>query len=113
MTHPLVSQLRFTRTEFQRALAGLPAEDAVRRMEPMNCISWMIGHLANQEQYYWVWMGQGKVVKPDLYQLVGTGQPASTPPLDEMWAVWRDVTRTADAYLDTLTPDQLATLENR
>ena len=33
------------------------------------------------------------------------GKPASTPPLGEMWTVWRTVTAAADAYLDTLTPD--------
>ncbi|MCA9982061.1 MAG: DUF664 domain-containing protein, partial [Anaerolineales bacterium] len=60
MTHPLVTQLRFARSEFGRVLAGLSAEDAVKRLEPMNCISWMVGHLANQEQFYWLFLAQGK-----------------------------------------------------
>jgi hypothetical protein len=47
MTHPLVTQLRFTRSELQRALDSVPDADARRRLEQMNCISWMIGHLAN------------------------------------------------------------------
>jgi hypothetical protein len=34
------------------------AADAVRRLEPMNCISWIIGHLANREHGYWVMAGQ-------------------------------------------------------
>jgi hypothetical protein len=54
MPHPLVLQLRFSRHEFQRALAGLSDEDARRRVMPMNCISWNIGHLAWQEQRYWL-----------------------------------------------------------
>jgi DinB superfamily len=54
MPHPLVLQLRFTRREFQRALAGLSDEDARRRAMAMNCISWNIGHLAWQEQRYWL-----------------------------------------------------------
>ena len=35
MPHPLVLQLRFTRSEFQRALKGVSDEDARRRLEPM------------------------------------------------------------------------------
>jgi hypothetical protein len=47
------------------------------------------------------------VLFPDLHDRVGYGQPASTPPLVEMWDVWHTVTAAADAYLDTLTPDML------
>lgn len=45
--HPLVTQLRFARSEFQRCLDGVSAEDAVHRFELMNCIGWSVGHLAN------------------------------------------------------------------
>lgn len=109
MTHPLVTQLRFTRGELQRALEGVPDEDALRRLEQMNCISWMLGHLANQEQFYWVLLAQGKTVAPGLNDLVGYGKPASTPPLADMWAAWLTVTQAADPYLDTLTPETLRT----
>jgi hypothetical protein len=44
--HPLVSQLRFTRREFMRAIKGVSDHDARQRLLPMNCISWNIGHLA-------------------------------------------------------------------
>jgi hypothetical protein len=107
--HPLVAQLRFARTEFQRCLDGVSAEDAVRRFKPMNCISWIVGHLANQEHGYWVMAGQGQIVAPGLNDLVGFGKPASTPPLDEMWATWHTVTQAADEFLDTLTADKLLT----
>jgi uncharacterized damage-inducible protein DinB len=105
--HPLVTQLRFARSEFVRCLDGVSAEDAVRRLEPMNCISWIVGHLANQEHRYWVVWAQGQNLAPDLQALVGYGQPASTPPLDEMWDVWHTVTGAADEFLDTLTPEGL------
>ena len=49
MTHPLVDQLRFARSEFVRSLAGVGDDDARRRLLPMNCLSWMLGHLADQE----------------------------------------------------------------
>ena len=62
--HPLVTQLRFARSEMMRCLEGVSAEDAVRRIMPMNCISWIVGHLANQEQAYWVLVAQGRLVVP-------------------------------------------------
>jgi len=105
--HLLVSQLGFARSEFARGLEGVTDEDARRRFMPMNCISWMVGHLANQEHRYWVLFAQQKDIAPGLVDRVGYGKPASTPPLDEMWAVWRKVTAAADEFLDTLTPDSL------
>jgi hypothetical protein len=52
MSHSLVTQLRFARSEFTRCLEGISEEDARRRITPMNCISWMVGHMAAQEQYH-------------------------------------------------------------
>jgi len=60
MTHPLVTQLRFTRSEFVRGLEGVSDAEARRRFEPMNCIGWIVGHLANQENRYWVMYAQGE-----------------------------------------------------
>jgi len=109
MVHPLVTQLRFARSEFVRCFAGVPPEDACRRIEPMNCLSWVVGHLASQEHFLWVQMAQGQNIAPGLRQLVGFGQPASTPPWDQMWDLWRSVTAAADRYLDGLTPEMLKT----
>jgi len=47
---------------------------------------------------------QGKDAAPGLNDQVGSGKPASTPPLGEMWDAWRAVTAAANVYLDTLTP---------
>lgn len=108
MPHPLVLQLRFTRSEFQRALKNVTPEEAVRRFEPINCISWMIGHLAWQEQMYWLTQAQGITPAPEV-NACANGQPASTPPLDEMWAAWRAITAAADPWLDSLDSAQLTT----
>jgi hypothetical protein len=108
-THPLVIQLRFTRSEFLRGLDGVTDEEARRRFDPMNSISWIIGHLANQEHGYWVRVAQGRNLAPTLNDLVGYGRPASTPPLDEMWDTWRTVTAAADEFLNTLTTEKLQT----
>jgi uncharacterized damage-inducible protein DinB len=105
--HPLVTQLRFARSEFVRCLQGLSPEDGIRRILPMNSISWIVGHMANQEQRYWVIWPQGQTLVPELHELVGTGKPASTPPLAEMWAAWKTITQAADMYLDTLTVERL------
>jgi hypothetical protein len=109
MPHPLATQLRFARSEFQRCLDGVSAEDAVHRLEPMNCISWIVGHLANQEHFFWVMAAQDRILAPGLNDRVGTGMPASTPPLAEMWQTWRMVTQAADTFLDTLTTNSLQT----
>jgi hypothetical protein len=103
--YPLVTQLRFARSEFVRCLQGVNEEEAMRRFMPMNCISWMVGHLANQENRYWVRLGQGLDLFPGLNARVGYGKPASTPSLAEMWSTWQAVTGQADHYLDTLTPE--------
>ena len=109
MTHPLVNQLRFTRRELLRCLQGVSDADARRRIEPMNCLSWIVGHLADQENRYWVMVAQGQTLAPELNERVGYRKPASTPPFDEMLNTWRTITETADRYLDTLTPGLMQT----
>jgi uncharacterized damage-inducible protein DinB len=107
--HPLVKQLRFTRQEFVRCVREVSPEDAVRRVLPLNCISWVIGHVANQEQRFWVSLAQNRLVVPGLNDLVGSGKPASTPPPNEMWTAWQAITKVADVYLDTVTAGMLQT----
>lgn len=101
--HPPVTQLRFARSEFVRGLGGVSEADGLVRRLPMNSLGWMVGHLANQEHRYWVVFTTGTELVPGLIDRVGTGRPASTPPLAEMWSVWRTVTAAADEYLHTLT----------
>jgi uncharacterized damage-inducible protein DinB len=103
------SQLRFARSELRRGLAGVSEADGRRRLLPMNSISWIVGHLAWQEQGYWLWFTSRQAIVPELDELVGYGKPASTPPLAEMWAAWEKITTAADAYLSTLEPADLTT----
>lgn len=107
MPHPLVVQLHFTRSEFKRALEGLSETDGCRRVPPMNCISWNIGHLAWQEQLNWLTRMQGQTPLPHLNELVGYEQAACTPPLAEMWAAWHTVIQLVDPFLDVLTTQKL------
>lgn len=105
MTHPLVKQQRFARSEFRRGLKGLTDEEA--RFRPpksdgskMNCISWAVGHLANQEARYFIrGTGKGSVDKR-LHPFL-SGQPASEPELSEVLALWQETAAQVDEILET------------
>ncbi len=105
--HPLVLQLRFTRSEFNRGLRGLTEEDARKRILPMNCISWNIGHLAWQEQRYFLYFAQGQMPFPEVQEQYAYGAAASTPPLREALHIWKEITKAADPWLDSLTSAKL------
>lgn len=107
MTHPLVNQLRFTRSEWLRALDGVTETEAQQRFIPMNSIGWIVGHLTWQEQRYWLTFTQHQTPLPELNTLVGYGRPASTPALAEMMQAWRTITQTSDSWLDTITTEKL------
>ncbi len=107
MTHPLVDQFRFTRSEWLRGLQGVSEEDAARHFGPMNCIGWTVGHLAWHEQRYWLELAQAKMLFPELNRVYAYGAPMSTPSFQEMLQTWHSVTAAADPFLDALTTDQL------
>jgi hypothetical protein len=102
MIPPLVEQLRFTRSEWLRALRGVGEADALRRIEPMNSIGWIVGHLAWQEQRYFLTRAQRVTPVPLLDVVAASGGPPTTPSLRDMRAAWRDVTSAADAWLGPL-----------
>jgi len=103
--HPLVLQLRFTRSEFIRA-ARVSEADSAKRVKTMNSIGWTIGHLAWQEQRYFIYFPTGEMLVPEI-QDYAFGSPHSTPSAAQMWAAWRKITRAADKWLDSLTVRKL------
>jgi len=109
MPHPLVLQLRFTRSEFMRSVKGISDGDAQKRFLPMNCLSWNVGHLAWQEQQYFLYYGQEQTVAPRIARQFANGAPATTPPLDEVLRAWQIITQASDPWLDTLTSTILQT----
>ncbi|HET7055986.1 MAG TPA: DinB family protein [Thermomicrobiales bacterium] len=113
MVHPLVEQLRFARSEFRRGLEGVSDEDARRRFLPMNCLSWNVGHLAAQEQRYWLSLAQGQVLLPEIDRAFRYGAPASTPALDDTFRAWETITAAADPWLDAVTEETLLTRVTR
>ena len=91
---------------------GVSDEDGCRRLLPMNCLSWIMAHLALQEQRYWIHFAQGPeaVRHPELVQLSGYPDTATTPELSAVRPIWEEVVVTADRYLETL--DQATLLEH-
>jgi hypothetical protein len=109
LTHPLVDQFRFTRSEWQRGLAGVTEGDGARHFGQMNCISWIVGHLAWHEQRSFLQRPQNIILFPQLNEVFRYGAPMSTPSLKEMLDIWQAVTKASDPYLDSLTTDILLT----
>jgi uncharacterized damage-inducible protein DinB len=107
MPHPLVAQLRFTRSEFMRAIEGVSDVDALRRFMPMNCISWSVGHMASQEQRYWLYRLQGRLLLPDVHEQFNYGAPTCTPRLAEVWESWQAIVAEVDPWLDALDTSRL------
>jgi uncharacterized damage-inducible protein DinB len=88
-------------------------EDARRRFLPMNCLSWNVGHLAAQEQRYWLSLAQGQVLLPEIDRAFRYGAPASTPALDDTFRAWETITAAADPWLDAVTEETLLTRVTR
>ena len=109
MSHPLVDQFRFTRSEWLRGLDGISEEDGSRHFGSMNCISWTVGHLAWHEQRTFLQRPQDKIIFPELNELFAYGAPMNTPSFKEMMEIWHTITEAADPYLDTLTTETLQT----
>lgn len=109
MTHPLVDQFRFTRSEFLRGLGGVTEDDGARHFGQMNCISWIVGHLAWHAQRTFLQRPQDIILFPKLNETFAVGAPMSTPSLKEMLETWQTVNNAADPYLDLLTTESLLT----
>ncbi|HSB88960.1 MAG TPA: DinB family protein [Anaerolineales bacterium] len=105
MVHPLVDQLRFTRSEWLRGLEGVSEADAARHFGPMNCISWTVGHLTWQEQRYFLQRSQGRILFPELNTTYAYGAPMSTPALSDTLRLWNNVTDATAEYLGGLTTE--------
>ncbi len=102
MVHPLVLAQRYAREEFRRGLQGMTDPEAQFRPikadgSQMNCISWIVGHMANQESLFFV-RGVGGAWNSNLDPFL-TGQPACEPPFSDALAMWSEATATADEWL--------------
>ncbi len=108
MSHPLVDQVRFARSEFRRCLEGVTEEDAAKRLLPMNSISWIVCHMASHERLFWLLWGHGITdVAPELDEWGAWTRPATTPPLADAWVAWYTVVAAVDPIMDALTQDRM------
>lgn len=105
--HPIVEQLRFTRSEWLRALRGVTAKDAKVHHGRMNSIGWIVGHMAWQEQRYLLMRPQKITLREDIQTQFTTGGKMSTPELKDTLAAWRQITKASDPFLDSLTTPKL------
>ncbi|NQU97532.1 MAG: DinB family protein [Chloroflexi bacterium] len=104
--HTLVAMQQLTRKEFLRALKGVPDGDARRRVGPMNCISWTVGHMASQEHAYFVAGPRGSRMDEE-HLAFATGRPASQPPLEDALALWHSTCDAADVWLCAATEEDM------
>ncbi len=107
MTHQLVFQYQFTRQQFLAGVAGISAEDGVKRLMPMNSISWIVGHLAQFDQAIWCEMAQGITISKAV-EACASGKPASTPDLSIMLADWHKIKSASDAFVNNLDDHQMS-----
>ena len=104
--HSLVAMQHLTRREFLRGLRRISDEDSRKRVGPMNCISWIVGHMAWQEHLYFVAGPQG-ISTDAAHRAYGTGGAASEPPLEEPMALWRTTCEAADVWLHATTGESM------
>jgi hypothetical protein len=90
-----------------RSIRGVSDEDARKRLLPMNCLSWNVGHLAWQEQRYFLYFAQGEMPLPQVNRDYAYGAPACTPALADVLDAWKTITDAADIWLDSLTTSNL------
>lgn len=108
MSVPLVDQLHFARAEFRRGLWDLSDEDGAVRIGPTNSISWMVGHLAWQEERYWLRRARKTILIPRLDDEFANGKPAGIVPITEVWEMWDQVVAAADEWLVDLDLERVA-----
>jgi hypothetical protein len=104
--HPLVEIQHTTRKEIERILVGLSDEDAQKRVQPMNCISWIIAHIAQNQYSMFVAWAQD-IEFPERFRKYRSGNPPLQPPLDEAMALWEESCRESDKWLDTATESDM------
>lgn len=103
--HHLVRYLQHVRRELRRAVDGMTVADLERRVGGINSVAWMVGHLAWQEQGYWL-TSRGEPAVADLHAF-GHARPEAPPRFGELFDVWVRVTAAADPWLVGLQDEDL------
>ena len=72
----------------------------------MNCITWIVGHVALQQHALFVAGPRSMATEPQ-YDAFRSGMPPSQPPLAEVMALWHASGAEADVWLDAATEESL------
>ncbi len=97
MAHFIVTQIQFAKESWLRGLKDVTPEDAKKRFGESNCISWMVGHMAQFDQMAWL-----DTPVADL-ETFAWGRPASTPELSDVLDAWHTVNIEVNHVLNTFT----------
>ncbi len=108
MTIALFARRYSVRRELIRWLDGVS-----QQLEPINSTSWIIGHLAVQDQQQGIEPAQAALQDPSHPDFVGNGKPASPPPVDEMWTIWSGFKYETDQNFETKTSQMLTTHQEK
>jgi len=95
--HHLVRYVQHTRRELRRAVEGMSIADLEHRVGGLNSVAWIVGHLARQEQTYWL-TARDEPAVADL-DAFGHGEPAAAADFETVYQAWQRVTATADVWL--------------
>jgi len=102
----LVAMLLVTRKEFLRALEGVRPSEAQIRIGGLNCIGWIVGHVAWQESFFWQECGQAERVPEGLWPFA-TGRRGFIPNYEEVLADWHEIARATEPFLRNLDQEEL------
>ncbi len=111
MAHHLVRYIWHVRRELERVLDGISEADLNREVHlnddsgSINSIAWMIGHLAMQEQAYWLLFTGNELVDKNLKVYGGKVEDAKD--FAELFELWKKITEQSNAWLETATPKDL------
>jgi uncharacterized damage-inducible protein DinB len=99
--HHLVRSVQNVRRELRRAVEGMSVPDLERRVAGMNSVAWVVGHLAWQEQSYWL-TSRGAPPASTFVDGFGRSVPDPMPPFEALWEAWEQVASRSDPWLESL-----------
>lgn len=107
--HHLVRYVQHVRRELRRALEGMTVADLERRVGGINSVAWMVGHLAWQEQSYWLTSrGEPSPSSLDLQAFgFGRSRPEAMPAFEDLYEAWTSVTEATNGWLVSLGETEL------
>jgi len=105
MAHHLVRYVWHVRRELERALDGISEEDLNKEVHGLNSIAWMIGHLANQEQAYWLLFRNEELIDKNLRHYNNKVEEGKD--FAELFELWKTITNRSNAWLETATTSDL------